>query len=235
MPRVSTRIQPIDRDLRAIVDQELSPKAQSAALAQYAREQLVEAQAQNRSALGAVPVHETFVDGRASERLDDVKPDGTIVFVFELLDEVLDWIGEMLVTQSPVLTGRYANSHMLFAGGVDATGRGVVNAEEFTFANTMPYARKIERGLSPQAPDGVYEAVAAMAAGRFGNIATIFFTYRAVFGMNVVNGDLAASSGRWRRGGIGSRAATGAFEMTLAPGAHNKADVRFPAIVVRIG
>jgi hypothetical protein len=45
--------------------------------------------------------------------------------------------------------------------------------------NTQPYARKIEKGLSPAAPDGVYEVVAALAKRRFGNIASIKFSYRA--------------------------------------------------------
>jgi hypothetical protein len=45
--------------------------------------------------------------------------------------------------------------------------------------NTQPYARKIERGHSKQAPNGVYETVAHLAARRFGNMARIRFGYRS--------------------------------------------------------
>ena len=53
-------------------------------------------------------------------------------------------------------------------------------AEEYVFINTQPYARKIEgtggRRMAPQAPDGVYQAVATLAQRRFGNIARITFS-----------------------------------------------------------
>jgi hypothetical protein len=57
--------------------------------------------------------------------------------------------------------------------------------------------------------------------------------------MNVVNQDLAASSGgSWWLGHSGNaRAASGVLESRLGKQygqlAHNKSDVRFPAIVVR--
>lgn len=62
---VKTRLEPLDRDIALILDQELSPGARSRRLAEFAKEQLVVAQDQNRRALGAVPPHETFVDGAA--------------------------------------------------------------------------------------------------------------------------------------------------------------------------
>ena len=84
---------------------------------------------------------------------------------------------------SPVLTGRFAKSHELFADGVDTENPNIAPpAEEYVFLNTQPYARKIERGRSPQAPDGVYQAVATLAQRRFGNIARITFSYREVRG-----------------------------------------------------
>ena len=48
-------------------------------------------------------------------------------------------------------------------------------ADEYVFINTVPYARKIERGSSSQAPDGVYQAVAMLARDRFGNVARITY------------------------------------------------------------
>ena len=67
------------------------------------------------------------------------------------------------------------------------------------FLNTQPYARKIEgyRGLggvvhrapsSPQAPDGVYQAVATLAQRKFGNVAKITFSYRTAIGGEIIGG-----------------------------------------------
>jgi hypothetical protein len=178
---VSTRIDPIGRDIELLISRDLSPKARSEFLAQFAREELGKAQRQNEAALGRLPQHETFVDARPGAALESVRPDGTIVFEFELVEQALAAIGEMLVLHSPRLTGRYQDSHVLLADDVAVTpGQPVPQASEYVFVNTQPYARKIEGGLSPQAPDGVYEAVAALAARRFGNTARIRFTFRSL-------------------------------------------------------
>jgi hypothetical protein len=180
---VRTRIEPLDRDVQAIIDEDLSPRGRSLALAAFAREELAKAQAQNRSALARTPAHETFVDGRAGAVIDTVKPDGTVVFEFELIEEVLTFVAELLVTHSPVREGVYAASHVLLADGIEVLeGERAPVAREYIFLNAQPYARKIERGLSPQAPDGVYEGVAAIAAARFGNVARIRFGYRSIRG-----------------------------------------------------
>lgn len=178
MARLST----FSRDIELLVSRTLSPQARQKLAAQSARKILLEAQEHNRAALGAVPPHKQFVDGKAGAPLEIVDPDqGRIVFEFELADELLRWIGEQLVLQSPVLTGRYRDSHVLLADGVeiDADGK-IPPAETYLFVNTRPYARKIERGLSDQAPDGVYEAVAVLAQRQFGNIARVRFTYRSL-------------------------------------------------------
>jgi hypothetical protein len=178
---VRTRITPINRNIELIMQRSLSPQAQSVRLASYARARLAEAQEINRQALGRVPPHETFVDRRQGAPLESVKPDGLIVFDFELLDDLFAWIGEQLVIHAPVLTGEYQRSFVFFADGVEVDpGAQVPPAQEYVFLNTQPYARKIERGLSDQAPDGVFQAVATLAKERFGNMASIRFSYRAL-------------------------------------------------------
>jgi hypothetical protein len=180
---ISVKVDPIDRDIQAIVDEELSPAAQGTALAAFAREQLAAAQETNRQAIGRVPPHDTYVDGVKGAALEGVKPGGVIVFEFSLVTDIFAWIGEMLVRHSPVKSGRYRDSHIFFADGVElAAGADVPPAREYLFMSPLPYARKIERGLSPQAPDGVYEAVTALARVRFGNVASVRFTYRAIAG-----------------------------------------------------
>lgn len=176
------RISVFSREIDLLLARHLSPQARQRAAAQYARKLLAEAQQTNQRALGAIPPHRTFVDGRAGAALESVNPDhGRIVFRFELSHEMLRWIGEQLVTHSPFLTGQYARSHVLLADGVeiDADGK-IPQAETYLFVNSVPYARKIERGYSDDAPEGVYEVVSALATRRFGNIANIRFTYRSL-------------------------------------------------------
>lgn len=180
---VRTRVPAISRDIELMIVDTLSPEAQSTFLVEFAREKLEQAQSENRAALGRVPDHQTFVDGQRRDDLESVRPNGVIAFEFELLEQLLAWIGEQLVLHSPVLSGKYANSHVVFVDGVEAAPGSVpMDGEEWAFINTVPYARKIERGLSPQAPDGVYEAVAAIASRRFGNIARIRYTFRSITG-----------------------------------------------------
>lgn len=176
---ISVRVEPIDRDVRALIDETLSPEARSRELARFAREQRDEALAINRQALGREPRTETFVDGRRSAALEAVKPEGEIVFEFDLLIGLFTWIAAELVKHSPVggpPSPAYRENHVLFADGVEIDPAKVPEATAYTFVNTVPYARKIERGRSPQAPDGVYQVVAALAKRRFGALASIRFS-----------------------------------------------------------
>lgn len=169
--------------LSVLIEDELSPEAISATIASVARESLAEAQATNAKALGKTPPHESFVDGRKGAILESVAANGSIVFVFELalVGEALTYIAEQLVLHSPRLTGRYSESHMLFADGVQMVATDTLReAKEFAFVNSQPYARKIERGLSSQAPEGVFQGVAKMASRRFGNVAMVRFGYRSL-------------------------------------------------------
>jgi hypothetical protein len=193
------RIEPLTRDIQTIIRADLSPAVRSRVLAQFARETINEAAEINRRAFGKVSPYQTFVDGRRSETLDRVRPDGMIVAEFDLISHLLGFVSEQLWAHSPVKTGRYRKSHRIFADGalvgevanntralVAPGGRwtsGMVDAREWVFVSVAPYARRIERGWSPQAPDGVYQAVAALARRRFGQVAKVQFTYRAVIGL----------------------------------------------------
>lgn len=171
------------RDVELVTSDLVSPEARSARLAEFAAEQISEAQAINRAVTGSDTPYEVTVDGRAGAALTTVKPDGVIVAEFELVDQVLDWIGEQLILASPILTGRYMRSHILFLDGIEHVPGPITKPyEEAAFLNMQPYARKIERGLSDQAPDGVYQAIAAVAKRRFGNIARVRFSYRSIDG-----------------------------------------------------
>jgi hypothetical protein len=186
---IKFKLDPIEKTFQTFLPGNLSAAERSATLAQFAQQQLGEAQAQNRAALGRVPEHETYVDGRQGAPLQTVRPDGTIIFEFVLLEEVFVAIADLLVKHSPIgkssdrrpgHPGLYRASHVFTADGVEVDpGAQAPPADEYAFINVQPYARKIEKGLSSQTPDGVYEVVAAMANGRFGNLARVMFGYRA--------------------------------------------------------
>lgn len=185
---IRTRVEPIDRDI-ALMLGDLSPRGRSAVLAEFAGEQIAEAGQTNARILGRVPRHTVAVDGRRGAALETVKPDGVISAEFELFNDVLAWIGDQLETHSPRKSGRYIKSHTIFADGVEIEiGKTLPDAQEFVFINTQPYARKIERGESSQAPDGVYQVVATLARRRFGNIAKISFAYRTALSGVIVGG-----------------------------------------------
>lgn len=190
---VRVRVDPIDRDIQILLADTLSPQARSKMVADLARQQLAEAEEINRAALGRVPQHETFVDRRATEDLESVNPDhGEIVFEFDILLDLFSWIANELEKHSPVgqgpdarpgHPGLYKASHAFFADGeLIEPGANVPEADRYVFVNVQPYSRKIERGLSRQAPDGVYQVVATLASRRFGNVATIRFGYEVPLG-----------------------------------------------------
>lgn len=204
---LKTRVQPINRDIELMIKESLSPAAQSREFAQFAGEQIEDAKRTNKTILGRTPRLTVSVDGKFNAPLASVRPNGVVIAEFELLTDALAWIGEQLVRHSPVKTGRYQRSHTLFADGKEIdVGAQIPDAEEFVFINIVPYARKIERGSSSQAPNGVYQAVATLAARRFGNIAKISYGFRT--------------------------AISGVF---VGGAAGNKSSNRNPAIIVRVG
>lgn len=175
---ISSRIDSIERDIAVMLNETLSPEARSLELASFARRELAEAQSINRQALGMVPPHDTYVDGRPNASVESVRPDGVVVFEFEMLQDIFAQIGEMLLQASPVRSGRFVRSFLFLAdGAIVDPGAVVPPASEYVFVNSVPYARKIEQGYSPMAPDGVFHAVAAIASRRFSNLASITFSH----------------------------------------------------------
>ncbi|WP_185982822.1 hypothetical protein [Aureimonas mangrovi] len=183
------RLDPISREIDLMVADLATPEARSARLAEFAGDEIARVKIENKAATGRDAPHEVYVDGVRGAPLAVVKPDGVVIAEFDLMDEVLEWIGEQLLLTSPILTGAYMRSHILFADDVEVTpGNIPQGAREYVFLNSQPYARKIEGGdsgrqpQSAQAPDGVYEAISTTAAKRFGNIARIGYGFRSLTG-----------------------------------------------------
>lgn len=177
-----TRIDPVESFVRLVLDEDLSPEAQGLAIERLAMARIDEAKAKNAAALGRVPPHETFVDGRRNAPLRTVRlRDGVILVEFELILDVLLWIAKTLEERSPVKSGAYRRSHMLFVDRqpVDLSG-GLPVADEYVFMNLTPYARRLEVGKTNSGrdflisvPNRIYIRTGADAAARFGNMADI--------------------------------------------------------------
>lgn len=174
---IRTRVESLDRDVALIISQDLSPAAASAAFAAAARTILDDTDAREMAALGRVPPSVTYVDGHAGAALETVKPSGIIVREYQLALDALDVIRAELQNISPRITGRYRDSHTLFADGiVVAAGAPIPVAEKYVFASTAPYARRLERLYD------VYLQVGRAMSRKFGNQIKINFGWQSVNG-----------------------------------------------------
>lgn len=188
---VKVRITPFEKSINIIVDSRLSPQARSLRVAQFARNEITQIDAQHARVLGAVPPKTVTVDGARGAKLESVNPDqGIIIAEWQLVGEVVQWIAETLKRRSPVQSGRYRSHHILYADGVEVlASEDVKPAREYIFLNPVPYSRKIEIGKTKegrpfviQVENRIYDRTAKDAAARFGNIAKIRATYAAAVG-----------------------------------------------------
>lgn len=191
------------------------------------------AKSQHKEIMGRAPRPLNFVrhvDGVEGASEDAVKLNGIIVYDYNRLDIVAKRAIEILQEFSPVGSGRdphpglYRNSHRLFVDGHAVKDlKGWSKGQEISITNTVIYAQMIElggKGGRKFKIDGggrVYQRAAQRLRRDpdVANAAKIDFTFRAVLGSEQVN---QATKGRGGRGG--SRA-------------HNKAEVRWPTIVIR--
>lgn len=192
---VTTRMDPIGQTFQLFLNESVGAAARSRVLAQFAREERDKAIAINRRATEQEPQYETFVDGQAGASEDAVKPDGRIVYEFTIATDIIPWIMTQLQKISPHRSGRYANSHEVFADGtqVESQYKLPPGAQEYFVMNFTPYALKIEGATrkggavtrppqSKSAPEGVYRVVAKLARQKFGKLARIEYNYRSVTG-----------------------------------------------------
>lgn len=204
----------------------LSPQEISAQFAKAAAADIAQIDADNAVAAGRALPRQTFVDGRESDDLRAVKPDGVIVAEWTVTLGVVRYVWDKLQEVAPKRSGRFAKSQRIYADGVEVnTPEEAIGAEEVVIASTVPYARKIEGQFSKKGgawatnPNGIYHAVAAMAAAKYGNVAKIKFGSREIVG-----------------GGTGlAQWAQGHTAMIAHEGKRRKAherDSRQPAIVI---
>lgn len=162
--------------------------ARAEALATAAIAARDEALAKNTAALGRPPSFVTIVDGKQGASEMQVRVGGTIVYLFAVgsasLEEAVDAAAQLyhqIAPRGP--TGRYAEGLRLLVNGTErsysraGTAVRLLETDEVQLTNLLPYARKIERGWSAQAPNGVFEVVATALRQRYGNLLKIGFSY----------------------------------------------------------
>lgn len=200
---IRTKIASIANDIKIIVDRDLSPAAQSMAVADFARAEIAKADEKNRRVLGRIPPKVTTVDGQRGASLDRVRPNGgSIITEWELVSDVLVWIGDTLHDRSPHVSGDYREGWKILADGVETEiGGELPKAETYTFVNVVPYSRKIEVGKTEsgrdfviQVPNRIAERTAKDAQSRFGNIAKVKSVWISLEGAYHLKNDQASRS-----------------------------------------
>lgn len=183
-----------------------------------------------------------YVDGREGAPEESVRPAGVIVYRYPRLEQVAQFAMETLFDLSPVLSGDYRSAHLLFLNGEPVANlKGWRPGDEISISNPLPYARKIEVGsMTMRVPgtDLVYQQARRKVMSRWGNVAKVDFTFRAIMGGDQVNQAAAASSGQpWWLGGAAARPASGANETRIAKvfgrTAHNRSSNRYPCLIIR--
>lgn len=142
------------------------------------------------------------VDGVRGAREEQVRPDGTIIYVYPRLDEVVQAAMDLLFELSPVLSGAYRMGHTLFVDGVEARNLGGWSGQgQILISNVLPYSRKIELGkMTMRVPgsDHVYEQAEFALRQRFGNQARIIFTFRGLMGGSVLTTRAGGNKSEYR-------------------------------------
>ncbi len=131
-----------------------------------------------------------WVDGQEGAQEETVKVGGTIVYEYSRYDLVAEWILTTLREKSPVKSGDYVSSHALFLNGVEVDTLGSYQpGDVITISNYVPYARKIEVGIThghkinlSVAPH-VYETTAQLARTKYKDLSVkIEFLYTSQSG-----------------------------------------------------
>lgn len=211
------------REVQLFADQIGEERRQ--ALIALAKESFAEADRLNTEGLGHTVDYETFVDGRKGADPESVRRGGTISYTWQVgqasLADAVDEAFRILTEMAPYAPKRadanppthYNAAFRLFVNGTEqnAVAGGapieLKETDEIQITNLQPYARRIEKGWSTHAPNGIFEVVAMRLRARFGNILTIQFMYQRFPGFEVGTGRRGAKLNRhsfegrsdWRR------------------------------------
>jgi hypothetical protein len=170
----------VDRRVAFTSNGVFSPDTIAREFSRMVREDIARIDRENAAVAGHKLPLSTFVDGAEKEPLPAaVDQKSTISARWEVSIGAISYVCELLQGSGPVLSGAYRRSYRIYADGREVASWSdiPIGTREVLIVSTVPYARKIERGRGGYAPGAVYQAVAAMAAARYGNAARIKFTF----------------------------------------------------------
>lgn len=146
----------VARNVRLYADRQLSPAALSANLAATAirtRDDVV-----RRG--DAPPSWITYVDGRRGVPEASVRPDGAILYRFNLLGLAAAYAVAFCKARSPVKSGAFRRAWAVVVDGKPWTDdlNDIPADAEIMVVNPLPYARKVEVGaMKMKVPPGIVE------------------------------------------------------------------------------
>lgn len=154
--------------------------------------------------------HDQWIDRKEGAPIESVSPFGTAVFEFRYLPEILCFALNILFANSPIDTSPerddivFRESRLLFVDGeLHAAVKDGMSPSDFAWTLTKPkgteylltdeepYAGKLERGYSDQAPNGVYKISCDTVRRKYGNLAQITFEWIKVPGVKRPNPAMA--------------------------------------------
>lgn len=189
----------VRQQVQAFIDANLSPKAQSAALAGIARRGVAELVRSGK----APPSYQVVVDGRYNVAEDAVRPNGTILYLFDSQASAAVFAISYLRGRAPKRSGRYVESIWIGVNGAFTRASAfdpasVPAGATIELVDTAPYARKVEVGhMTMSVPHKVVEDASRAARRKF-PLVNVDFGY--VEASSDIGGGYVLK-GRFRKGG----------------------------------
>lgn len=169
-------------------------------LVRVARQGNAKILAEQTARAGVPPAVEAYANTPGNHDLDSVKLPGPIVYRYRYAAEIAKVALEELRRASPVISGLYRDSHTLFINGIPVEGSpsAVLGSDEIFIANPVPYARRLEVGLTEagrafvlQVPPRIYERVLkSILIPRYRRVARLTLEYVTIPGAYVIKGRL---------------------------------------------
>ncbi|MFP5515472.1 MAG: hypothetical protein ACLGJC_20600 [Alphaproteobacteria bacterium] len=186
----------IDRVIRVL--RQGGEAAVQKALAERVKEELGRVVVQSQP-----DTYRQWIDGKLGAPVASIAPSGIAYFEFSYIRTIIGFAAEQLRQSSPVDIYApderiFEESHLLFCEGREVGT--LKNGADLTFidrldpraewviTNAQPYAGKLERGLSDQAPEGVFRLVASTVSRRYGSIVTSRFLWLRMEGLEEAAG-----------------------------------------------
>jgi len=174
-------------------------------LVRVARESTARIVKEQAGRAGVQPAVETYANQVGNKALETVKLPGPIVSAFDYRREIAKVALEELRKASPVDSGAYRDSHMLYLNGgeIDQLPMILGPGDDIAITNPVPYARRIEVGKTKsgrafvlKVEPNVYErTLKRIILPKYRNAANLTFGYLTLPSGHIVKGKLSSHYG----------------------------------------